>query len=345
MAGGIVAVTVRGGALAPTTAPPPKMSTATVHRTDLTTTILTEGDLGYVPTTPVVNRLAGTYTQLPPPGASIGFGQILYRVDNSPVVLMQGGTPAWRPFAPGMADGPDVRDLQSNLIAWGFAHGLLSQASGFYDADTVAAVERWQLSTGIPETGEVGLGQVLFLHDPIIISSTSTSIGQPATPGEVPIAATTAVRSVTVPLNATLPTVTVGEVVSIILPTNGATPGVITAVAPAPVSSSTPATTSPSQSTPVASFVATVAPSNPSATGSGANIAVQVSLTVATAHNVLALPIAALLALVGGGYGVEVVTSSGVHHLVGVSTGTFTGSQVEVSGEGIAAGTKVVVAQ
>jgi hypothetical protein len=52
-----------------------------------------------------------------------------------------------------------------------------------------------------------------------------------------------------------------------------------------------------------------------------------------------------LLALSGGGYGIEVVTTAGRHHLVGVTTGTFAGGLVQVSGAGIAAGTTVVVAQ
>ena len=47
----------------------------------------------------------------------------------------------------------------------------------------------------------------------------------------------------------------------------------------------------------------------------------------------------------GGGYGVEVVPPSGAHHLAGVTTGLFAGGQVQVSGPGIAPGTKVVTAQ
>ena len=60
---------------------------------------------------------------------------------------------------------------------------------------------------------------------------------------------------------------------------------------------------------------------------------------------VLAVPVSALLALAGGGYGLEVVEPSGAHRLVGVHTGVFAGSQVQVSGPQIAAGTIVVVAQ
>jgi len=60
---------------------------------------------------------------------------------------------------------------------------------------------------------------------------------------------------------------------------------------------------------------------------------------------VLAVPVTALLALAGGGYGVEVVTGSGADRLVGVQAGLFAGGQVAISGPGISAGTRVVVAQ
>ena len=89
----------------------------------------------------------------------------------------------------------------------------------------------------------------------------------------------------------------------------------------------------------------TVTPADPAATGTGDGEPVQVALTVRSVRHVLAVPIAALLALAGGGYGLEVVTSSGQHHLVGVRTRVFAGSKVQVLGSGLAAGTRVVVAQ
>jgi hypothetical protein len=72
---------------------------------------------------------------------------------------------------------------------------------------------------------------------------------------------------------------------------------------------------------------------------------VQVSLTVQRVQHVLAVPVSALLALSGGGYGLEVVTPSGRHHLVGVHTGVFASGDVQVSGTGLAPGMRVVVAQ
>jgi multidrug efflux pump subunit AcrA (membrane-fusion protein) len=88
-----------------------------------------------------------------------------------------------------------------------------------------------------------------------------------------------------------------------------------------------------------------VVPDDPSATGTGDGESVQVSLTIESVHHVLAVPVSALLALAGGGYGLEVIGPSGHHMLVGVRTGIFAGGDVEVSGRGLAPGARVVTAQ
>ena len=96
-AAGVVATVAVRGSQAPASIPAaPPVTTATVVRTNLATTVLTAGTLGYATTSPAVNQLAGTYTWLPLPGRAIRPGQDLYRVDNLPVMLMRGGTPAWR---------------------------------------------------------------------------------------------------------------------------------------------------------------------------------------------------------------------------------------------------------
>jgi hypothetical protein len=69
---------------------------------------------------------------------------------------------------------------------------------------------------------------------------------------------------------------------------------------------------------------------------------VNVNITTQQAANVLAAPVNALLALAGGGFGVDVVTGS-TSHLVGVTTGLYDNTLVEISGSGITAGTRVEV--
>ena len=327
LAGAVTAVAVQGGQAAPAAPAPPRLATAAVVRTNLVTTTLTGGTLGYAPTRPMVNLVTGIYTWLPRPVARVRAGGVLYRVDDTPVVLMAGAVPAWRPFGIGMTDGPDVRQLQAGLIAGHFAGGLFTTPTGHYDLATADAVERWQTARGLTVTGSIPLGQVVFLPTAILAGAMNVAAGEAAVPGQRPYQVTTGRRTVTVPLNPTLPPAAVGEAVSIVLPSQATVPGTITAVS---ALSST-------------SGQLTVTPSG--ATGMGTNVQVQVSLAVQSARDVLAVPVSALLALAGGGYGLEVVTPSGAHRLTGVTAGLFASGQVQVSGPGIAAGTKVVVAQ
>ena len=327
LAGAVTAVAVQGGQAAPAAPAPPRLATAAVVRTNLVTTTLTGGTLGYAPTRPMVNLVTGIYTWLPRPVARVRAGGVLYRVDDTPVVLMAGAVPAWRPFGIGMTDGPDVRQLQAGLIAGHFADGLFTTPTGHYDLATADAVERWQTARGLTVTGSIPLGQVVFLPTAILVGAMDVAAGEAASAGQRPYQVTTSQRTVTVPLNPTLPPAAVGEAVSIVLPSQATVPGTITAVS---ALSST-------------SGQLTVTPSG--ATGMGTNVQVQVSLAVQSARGVLAVPVSALLALAGGGYGLEVVTPSGAHRLTGVTAGLFASGQVQVSGPGIAAGTKVVVAQ
>jgi peptidoglycan hydrolase-like protein with peptidoglycan-binding domain len=339
--GAVTTVAVLGGGAAPAAPPPVRVSVSRVVRTNLATTVLTSGTLGYGPTRPITNQLAGTYTSLPAVGRTITAGHALYRVDDQPAMLMIGRTPAWRPFVPGMTPGPDVRELQSNLIALGYASGLFSAPYGVYDQPTIDAVERWQVAAGYQVTGQIALGQVAFEPSAIKVGAMNVALGQAAQPGQSPYLVTTSRRTVIVPVNPTLPSVSVGERVSIVLPSSIRTPGVVIRIGPPPAASTGSAgPTVPAGTT----AVLTVRPDRPSATGTGATIPVQISLTVQSVHDVLAVPVSALLALAGGGYGLEIVEPSGAHRLIGVRTGIFAGGLVQVSGAGLVPGTKVVIA-
>jgi peptidoglycan hydrolase-like protein with peptidoglycan-binding domain len=221
-----------------------------------------------------------------------------------------------------MTDGPDVRQLQAGLIAGHFAGGLFTTPTGHFDLATADAVERWQAARGLTVTGSIPLGQVVFLPTAVLVGAMNVAAGEAAAAGQRPYQVTTGQRTVTVPVNPTLPPAFAGERVSIILPSQATVPGTISAAGSAQL---------------------TVTPRG--RTGNGVGVPVQVALAVQSARNVLAVPVSALLALSGGGYGLEVVGPSGVHRLVGVTAGLFASGQVQVSGAGIAAGIRVVVAQ
>lgn len=135
---------------------------ATVERRTLVETDTESGTLGYADPATAYNRLSGTITWLPSVGHVIKPGGTLYKIDNAPVVLFSGITPAYRTLTAGVGNGPDVQELNQNLANLGFADGQIA-AGDTWQAGTTAAVERWQASIGETETGTIALGQIVFL--------------------------------------------------------------------------------------------------------------------------------------------------------------------------------------
>ena len=82
----------------------------------------------------------------------------------------------------------------------------------------------------------------------------------------------------------------------------------------------------------------------PAAAGTLDSAPVQVNITTATVHDVLVVPIDALLARPAG-YAVEVAGADGARHIVPVSLGLFDNADglVQVTGQGLSAGQQVVV--
>ena len=64
----------------------------------------------------VINQARGTYTKLPDDGDKVDCGDVLYRVDDHPVLLLCGTVPAYRDLHMG-DKGKDVRQLNRNLHA------------------------------------------------------------------------------------------------------------------------------------------------------------------------------------------------------------------------------------
>jgi hypothetical protein len=173
--------------------------------------------------------------------------------------------------------------------------------------------------------------------------------------------ATSTARQVQIALAASQQTeVAVGDKVTITLPNNRTTPGVVSSVAtvatcpsssgPGGSSSGAAASgTDPCSSGGSGSGTPTIAVdvtfSDPGATGKWDQAPVQVGITTASARDALTVPVAALLAQSGGGYAVEVVGAGQRNHLVPVSLGLFDDADglVQVAGSGLAAVQKVVV--
>lgn len=150
---------------------------ATVKRRTLVATDTESGTLSYANPATVYGRVSGTITWLPAVGQVIGSGQTLYRVDGSPVVLMNGSTPAWRALSAADSDGPDILALNRDLRALGFDPSDQIVLDDAWQSATTSAVERWQASVGQGQTGTIGLGQVVFLPGSQRVTGLDAALG------------------------------------------------------------------------------------------------------------------------------------------------------------------------
>jgi peptidoglycan hydrolase-like protein with peptidoglycan-binding domain len=274
-----------------------------------------------------------TFTAVPSAGAIVRRGQRLYAIDGEPVLLLYGSTVASRAFISGMSSGPDVAELNANLDALGYGHGLHGDA---FTASTAAAIRALQTAHRMNATGVLQLGSVVFERSAVRVTSLAPTlgVGSPVQAGPALTVSSTS-RQVTIALDAAEEgQVVVGDPVIITLPDNSTTPGRISYVSP--VASSQGGSTT---------ITVDAVPSDPAATGALDQAPVNVAITTASVHGALVVQVAALLALSGGGYAIEEVARDGVHHLLPVSTGLFDDADglVQISGAGVAAGARVVV--
>jgi peptidoglycan hydrolase-like protein with peptidoglycan-binding domain len=310
----------------------------------------------------VINHARGTYTKLPEPGQVISQGHVLYRVNDRPVVLLRGSTPAYLTLSAG-ATGPDVAELNRDLVALGYAtRAQLSPRSASFGPATTAAVQKLQAALGVTQTGTLTLGEAVFEPAAMRMTTVSAQLGGRAQPGETVMRATSTTRQVQVALSAAQQTdVAVGDKVSITLPDNQTTPGVVSSVGavatcpPTPgsagsgSSSAAPGTdtcSSGNSGSTTPTIAVDVTPSHPAATGTWDQAPVQIGIATARVPNAVVVPVTALLARSGGAYAVEVAGAGARTRLVPVSLGLFDDADglVQVTAPGLAAGQEVVVA-
>jgi peptidoglycan hydrolase-like protein with peptidoglycan-binding domain len=349
---GVLAVAVLGGAgwwaaghpgldtaTRPTT-PAAATATATVARQDLNGQTKVSGTLGYAGSSTVQSPLSGRVTWLPTAGQVIRRGGTLLSVDNTPVQLFYGATPAWRDLSVGVDDGPDVKQLEQNLAALGYDPDHHMTVDDHYNWATRAAVKRWQKARGLGQTGAFTTTMpAVFLPWPVRVKELSGSVGGQAAPGQPAYTATSDKHQVTVDLDVSQQSyVKVGDRVDVVLPDGRRAKGRISQVGRV-------AETHGSGQDQTTTIPVTVALDDPRAGGRLDQAPVDVYVTTESRKGVLAVPVSALLALKEGGYAVEAVDAAGQHHLVAVRLGVFSGGMVEVSGSGLRAGMRVVTAQ
>jgi len=311
--------------------PPTPVATAAIVKTDLSDQDTADGTVGYGPELEVNGRKPGTVTALPKIGAVIKRGEQVYGVDATPVVLFLGILPFYRDLSAGVTDGPDVKELEENLKALGFAD--FGAPDTKFTSATANALKRWQKKIGLPQTGTFSPGDVVLASDSIRISALTGPLGGPAVGPVAKVTGTN--RVVEVKLDVAKQNLAkIGDKVTIDV-NGGSTTGKVVDVGSATVGKDPQG--NPGRTT----VTVTIALDNPDAAGSVDNAPVTVHFVKEVHKDVLVAPVGALLALREGGYAVQ-VEENGQRRLVAVKTGLFAKGQVEISGDGLKAGMKVV---
>jgi hypothetical protein len=348
-------------------------SLATVERRSLSSQQTENGTLGYAASYTVINQAGGgngsegaggegkggeagggaTVTSLPAVGQVIQQGQVLYAVQGEPVMLLYGATPAYRTMSKGMS-GKDVAQLNSDLIALGYATGAgIDEHPEYFGTETRDALKALQEKLGVKEAGGVklgrlALGQAVFQTSALRITKVLGTLGGAAHSGSPMLEASGTRRQVVVKLDAAeQSSIRRGDHVTITLPNNQTTPGVVSYISKVAKSSSgggggKGGSGGEEEGTPT--IEVQITPTEARATGTLDQAPVRVAITTGHESNVLAVPVSALVALAEGGYAVEVAEGRS-HHLVGVTLGIFDNAagKVAVSGAGLHAGQQVVV--
>ena len=150
---------------------------------ELSATVSVNGTLTYLAQSDgspylVINQSNGIYTELPAAGQVISQGQALYRVNDSPVVLLYGSTPAYRTLLAG-DNGPDVAELNADLVQLGYVTSdQLSPTSAVFGSPTTTALEKLQRALGVTQNGTLALGQAVFEPSAMRVMTLSRPVGK-----------------------------------------------------------------------------------------------------------------------------------------------------------------------
>jgi multidrug efflux system membrane fusion protein len=306
-----------------------EVTTAEVVRRDLARVEELDGSVGHGDATPLVLTAEGTLTALPEPGDLLEPGAVVAEVDGIPIVALQGTYPLWRALGPGVEDGKDVLQLEYILASMGYAQEYDVTVDDDWTSATTDAVEAFQEDYGMDDDGEIELGEIVFIEEPVVVADVTGVVGQQAS--EAGITVTSTEQTVHVDLDiADGDLLAVGDRVEVELPTGDTVRATVTSIGAAETDETTRASTLP----------VTVTMRNAPVLADGTPV--DVNVEIAAAENVLAVPVEALLALSEGGYAVEAADESGLTHLVPVTVGVFADGMVEIEGD-IDAGTRVVV--
>ncbi|WP_314411256.1 peptidoglycan-binding protein [Streptomyces sp. DSM 40484] len=231
--------------------------------------------------------------------------------------------------APAPAPAPAGKGTESAEGAGGVTRVQVGSGDGVYTESLVSAVKRWQADRGVPSTGVIEPGDVAVFSGAVRVEGASAQVGDPVAGALLRVTPTA--KAVTVQVDVSeAGSVKRGDRVTLRLPGGTSAAGKVTGVG-------TDAE-QPEGGGPESKVTVTISFVDPRTVRKLDSAPVQVEFVSETRDGVLAVPVTALLALREGGYGLRRADGE----TVAVETGLFAKGMVEITGNGITEGTRVV---
>ncbi|MEV0604211.1 peptidoglycan-binding protein [Streptomyces sp. NPDC050315] len=271
--------------------------------------------------------------------------------DADGVTDIDGGTPPTQqpapPSRPTPLRGMDVKQFETNLQALGYSGFTVDDT---YTTLTADAVKRWQKDLGLPQTGRVDAGDIVYASGPVRIAGTSVRVGAEAAGSPVSYTRTSRMVTVAAPA-ADTDWARRGSEVTVELADGRSVQGKVASVgkdasAAAGEGNAEGEDGGGDAGVKEATVSVVITFDDQDALGRMESGPVTVRYVVEQRKGVLNVPVAALVALAEGGHGLELADGSGkdtdgASRFVPVKTGLFANGRVEVSGPEVHEGMKV----
>lgn len=277
-----------------------------------------------------VTRTSGIVTKVVELGSTIERGDTLVEIDGEAVVLFIGDTPFYRTMAENV-EGPDVFELETNLVALGFDPDGTVTIDENFTYNTELMVKAWQDAAGFEITGVVEAAVGVVVGSPMVLLA-GPDVGDQGN-GVLLELAPPSEMVVTVPVALTdADEWNVGDLATVVMADGSSFEAVVTVIG-------TEITTDNDGAT----LDVTLEPLGD--TTGLFDGGVTVTTIGEEIRGAIVVPTRALVALAEGGFAVEVADEAGVATLVGVEIGAFDNGIVEIVAGDLSPGDAVVVPQ
>ncbi len=176
----------------------PTYQTSAVTRGDLTESVSFPGVLTYDAAFPVVYQAessttsargaapvasGGIVTWVAPASSVLKSGDVMYRVNNVPVVFLEGSAVLWRPLEAGDT-GSDVLAIEKALQALGYNWKKKVIVDTSYWSTTAAMVQDFETTYGLPLTSAFPFQAVVMRPAEVIVTDVALAVGDAVSAGD-----------------------------------------------------------------------------------------------------------------------------------------------------------------